>query len=220
LVGATDFAPNTIWSKKFLEAQGHQITTNYFEQDNVSAIRLEKNGKASVGRQSRHIDIRYFFLKDRVKQDDITIRHCPTEAMLADFLTKPLQGELFRRFRDVLMGLKHTDSLVDALPTNTSSNDERVGNKIKNEVVRVQSEKNEKKELFDRDSYVFGGSPKKSSEANERRDEVGTSRHVEGTWSLVVSKKTKKSSNTGHHRTKHENENVYKSNHKFVNNPS
>jgi hypothetical protein len=42
LVGATDYVTNTIWSMMFLEAQGHAITNNIFEQDNVSAIRLEK----------------------------------------------------------------------------------------------------------------------------------------------------------------------------------
>jgi hypothetical protein len=60
LVGASDYIPSTIWSKRFLEAQGHVITNNIFEQDNESAIQLEKNGRASVGKQSRHIDIRYF----------------------------------------------------------------------------------------------------------------------------------------------------------------
>jgi hypothetical protein len=59
LVGASDYIPSTIWSKRFLEAQGHVITNNIFEQDNESAIQLEKNGRASVGKQSRHIDIRY-----------------------------------------------------------------------------------------------------------------------------------------------------------------
>ena len=75
-----------IWLKLFLEAQGIQVSQNYFEQDNVSAIRLERNGRSSAGAKSRHIDIRYFWIKDRVKSEDITIRHCPTTEMLADFL--------------------------------------------------------------------------------------------------------------------------------------
>jgi hypothetical protein len=95
LVGATDYVTNTIWSKMFLEAQGYPIKKNLFEQDNESAIRLEKNGRSSAGKQYRHINIRYFFLKDRIKADGIQINHCPTEEMLADFLTKPLQGSLF-----------------------------------------------------------------------------------------------------------------------------
>jgi hypothetical protein len=73
LVGTTEYIPNTIWSKHFLEAQGHKITTNILEQDNVSAIRLENNGRASSGKLSRHIDIWYFFLKDRIISDGITI---------------------------------------------------------------------------------------------------------------------------------------------------
>ena len=33
-----------------------------------------------------------FFVKDRVDKKDICIQYCPTEQMLADFFTKPLQG--------------------------------------------------------------------------------------------------------------------------------
>jgi hypothetical protein len=104
LIGATDYLPSTIWSKMFMEAQGYEITSNIFEQDNFIAIRLEKNGRASAVKQSRHIVIRYFFMKDQINCDGIRVQHCPTEQMLANFFTKPLQGNLFRRFRDVLMG--------------------------------------------------------------------------------------------------------------------
>ena len=52
------------------------------------------------------------------------IEHCPTEAMLADFFTKPLQGSLFRKFRSVLLGHDHISSLRDPGPSHT---EERVG---------------------------------------------------------------------------------------------
>jgi hypothetical protein len=215
LVGATNFAPNTIWSKKFLEAQGHLVETNILEQDNVSTIRLEKNGKSSAGRQSRHIDIRYFFLKDRVKQDNITIRHCPTEAMLADFLTKPLQGQLFKKFRDVLMGLKHTNTLLESIGPNTSSSRERVGNNEKNEnhnlvrvLVQVPGKENERKESSVREMEAFGNNPTESSGEWVEKDEGSTGEQVEPTWSLVSRKKQNHYPDTGNHRTK--NENVYK----------
>ena len=104
LVGASDYLPNTMWVKMFLEAQGYKIEENYFEQDNESAIKMEKNGRSSAGPKSRHVDIRYFWIKDRTKANGIQIRHCPTLQMLADFLTKPLQGSLFVKFRDVLLG--------------------------------------------------------------------------------------------------------------------
>jgi hypothetical protein len=123
-VGASDYLPNPIWAKAFLEAQGYPIVENFFEQDNESAIKLEKNGRLSAGPKSRHVNIRYFWIKDRVVSEGITIRHCPTAAMLAYFFTKPLQGGLFRKFRDVLLGHAHVASLV-AVPTVPP--EERVG---------------------------------------------------------------------------------------------
>ena len=78
-----------------MEAQGYPTSQCFFEQDNESAIKLEKNGRSSAGPRSRHINIRYFFIKERTTTEDIIIRHCPTLEMLADFFTKPLQGGLF-----------------------------------------------------------------------------------------------------------------------------
>jgi hypothetical protein len=81
-----------------MEAQGHTIEENTFYQESQSAIGFEKNGRKSCGPNSIHIDIRYFFIKDRLGIEDITVEYYPTtEHMLADFFTKPLQGNLFRR---------------------------------------------------------------------------------------------------------------------------
>ena len=80
------------------------VNTNLFYQDNQSAILLEKNGRNSCGDRSRHINIRYFFIKDTVERENITVTHCPTEQMIADFFTKPFQGNLFRNMRDIIMG--------------------------------------------------------------------------------------------------------------------
>ena len=129
VVGASDYLPNTLWAKRFLEAQGYEIGSTRFALDNQSAIRLEKNGRASAGKQSRHVDIRYFFIKDQIQQEKIDIHYCPTEEMLADFYTKPLQGALFNKFRDVLLGHKPISTLQtkNILP----SSEERVGNNDK-----------------------------------------------------------------------------------------
>ena len=63
LVGASDFLPNTIWIKNFLKYQGYEIKKNVYYQDNESALKIEKNGKQSMGQRSKHIDIRYFLLR-------------------------------------------------------------------------------------------------------------------------------------------------------------
>ena len=112
----------------FLEAQGYQMQESFLEQDNESAIKLEKNGRTSAGPKSRHINIRYFWIKDRLKSERVVVRHCPTLAMLADFFTKPLQGHLFRTFRDVLLGHEHVDSLSTSLIASTTK--ERVGDSV------------------------------------------------------------------------------------------
>ena len=104
LVGTSDYLPTAIWIKNFLDAQGYSTDDCILYQDNMSAMKLETNGRRSSGQQSRHIDIRYFFIKDRLCLEHIHLQHCPTAQMLADFLTKPLQGHLFKRLRSVIMG--------------------------------------------------------------------------------------------------------------------
>ena len=79
---------------------------NRLHQDNQSAILLEEKGMASVGKRSRHINVRYFFIRDLVDRGLVEIKYCPTEGMVADFLTKPLQGSLFLRFKNRILGTK------------------------------------------------------------------------------------------------------------------
>lgn len=127
LVGVSDYIPYTIWVQLFLKEQGYTSSEHILHQDNESAIRLAKNGRSSAGKHSRHIDIRYFFIKDRIKTEGISIRHCPTEQMLADFFTKPLQGSLFRKFRNVILGYEHTGTLTKMVPV---THEERVEDRV------------------------------------------------------------------------------------------
>jgi hypothetical protein len=66
---------------------------------------LETNGKQSSSKRTKHIRVRYFFIKDRVSNGDITLKHCPTGEMLADHFTNHLQGALFRKFRAEIQGI-------------------------------------------------------------------------------------------------------------------
>jgi hypothetical protein len=104
VVGTDDVMPQMLWTLYFLEAQGYKIDDNLLYQDNKSSILLETNGRGSSGKQTRHINVRYFFIADRVKSGEIRIEHCPTGIMIADYFTKPLQGALFWRLRDMIMG--------------------------------------------------------------------------------------------------------------------
>ena len=50
------------------------------------------NGKASSGKRSRHVDIRYFFMKKRFDRGEFQVKYCPTELMIEDFFTKLSKG--------------------------------------------------------------------------------------------------------------------------------
>ena len=56
-------------------------------------------------KRTKHINIRYLFITDRVAQGDVSLVWCPTGDMIGDFMTKPLQGALFRKFRYQIMGV-------------------------------------------------------------------------------------------------------------------
>jgi hypothetical protein len=112
LVGANDVLPQALWTKYFMEGQGYG-TNNILYQDNQSTMKLEQNGKASSGKRTRHINIRYFFITDRIAKKEIAIQYCPTKQMVADYFTKPLQGALFYKFRDQILGLAPMEAIHD-----------------------------------------------------------------------------------------------------------
>ena len=108
LVGVNDAMTMILWMKHFIEAQGYPVRENIIYQDNESSMKLEKYGRQSSGKKTRHLDIRYYFVTDNVKQGVVQIRYCPTGDMTADFFTKPLQRSLFKKFRDQILNLAGT----------------------------------------------------------------------------------------------------------------
>jgi hypothetical protein len=49
--------------------------------------------------------VKYFYIKDKIDQNEIVVEHCPTEQMWTDINTKPKQGAIFREFRGQVMGI-------------------------------------------------------------------------------------------------------------------
>ena len=94
-----------LWMRNLLLVQGEKVEDCILFQDNQSSIRL-KYGFASAGKRSKHFDIRFWFITDRVKSGVISsIEFCPTLNMLVDVMTKPLQGSLFQKFRNNVLGI-------------------------------------------------------------------------------------------------------------------
>jgi hypothetical protein len=83
LVGVNDVMPQILWTRYFLEAQGYGVKDSIVNQDNQSAILLEKNWHALSSKRTRHINIQYFFLANRVESNGVPIQYCPTGEMIA-----------------------------------------------------------------------------------------------------------------------------------------
>jgi len=105
LVGAHDGLGLILWSRHFIEAQGYTVDHNILYQDNQSTMLMQRNGRASSTKRTKHIHARYFFIKDKIDSGEIEVLYCPTKEMRADVNTKPLQGSPFRTMRGHLMNV-------------------------------------------------------------------------------------------------------------------
>jgi hypothetical protein len=101
LVGLSDTATLAIHLRNFVIGQGYDIGPAIVYQDNLSCMALMKRGGPGSER-SRHINIRHFWLTERVDNGEVIIEHLGTEKMFANLLTKPVQGAQFAKER---MGL-------------------------------------------------------------------------------------------------------------------
>ena len=104
IVASDDFLSKMVWVQNFLKSQGIALKQNFLGQDNKSAIILEEKGRALLGKQSRAMNVRYFAIKDHVDRGELTVHYCPTEKMVGDFFTKPLQGKKFQNFTRLILG--------------------------------------------------------------------------------------------------------------------
>ena len=78
-------------------------------QDNQSVILLERHGFKSVEKGTRYARIGYFFVTNKFEDKEIKVLYYPTDKMLANCFTKPLQGSLLITHRNSLIGIKEDD---------------------------------------------------------------------------------------------------------------
>jgi hypothetical protein len=104
LVGANDHLPSNIRVQMFLAEQGYVLDKKFLEQDNKSAIRLEKKGRVSAGQKSRYINVGYFWSKNRVDY----LGACR-------FLYQASARTSFPPFCDVILGYCNVNALAHNL---------------------------------------------------------------------------------------------------------
>ena len=120
LIGVYDVLPQVVWTKQFLEEQGWLDSATVVYQDNTSSILLERNGRSSSTKHTKHMNIRYFYVTEQVRKKAIHVTHCPMEEMVGDFFTKPLQGSLFIKMHNYIMG--NEEPGYQALPRSVLNN--------------------------------------------------------------------------------------------------
>jgi hypothetical protein len=123
IYGVDDTLGHILWTRYFMQEQGYVMEPSLIYQDNMSAILLENNGKLSSSKRTRHIKIKYYHMKEKKDDGEISFEHCPTEQMWADINTKPKQGAAFREFRGHVMGIPvdyNDDDYKDTVPSMVS----------------------------------------------------------------------------------------------------
>ncbi|OAE22678.1 hypothetical protein AXG93_2675s1110 [Marchantia polymorpha subsp. ruderalis] len=97
-IAATSAACQATWLRRLLEDMiGKQSDTTTIYIDNKSTIQLCKNPVFLY--RSKHIEVRYHFIRECVESKKICVEHIRTEEQLADILTKPLGRTRFQELR-------------------------------------------------------------------------------------------------------------------------
>ena len=85
---------------------GCDYKKKYHVPDNKSAVLLKVNGKKLSGKQTQHLDIRYFLVTDAVAKGKCEMEWISHSGMNSDYMTKAQSGSEFCRMRDFVMGVK------------------------------------------------------------------------------------------------------------------
>lgn len=96
-----------LWILKLMDSFGVGVKSPIkINEDNQSCIKIAE--KQNFERRSKHIETKFNFVKDLITTNKIKLIYCPTEEMIADILTKPLQSTKIQKFR-AMMGMQEID---------------------------------------------------------------------------------------------------------------
>lgn len=119
LVAISDCVSIGLWARNFLQEQNgkignlirNDIPPMILYQDNLSTIFLIEKGR-STSTRTRHVNIRFYFINDRIKLKEVVVVSKSSEDMVADIMTKPLSRPVFEKLRDILL---NNDKSIDAV---------------------------------------------------------------------------------------------------------
>jgi hypothetical protein len=106
-MAASMAACEVVWLQKLLVALFDQeLEPTIIHCDNQSCIKLSEN--PVFHDRSKHIDIRYHFIRDCVQKGAVQLQYVPTDEQVADILTKALMKGKFVYFRDKMGIVENT----------------------------------------------------------------------------------------------------------------
>ena len=104
LIACSDSLSYIYSIKNILEFLNNKVNNIIIYQDNISTIKLLKN-KRPTSQRSKHIDIRYFFLRDKL-EEEIELKYCPSNLMISDLLTKYINTKQFKLLTNEIINMQ------------------------------------------------------------------------------------------------------------------
>ena len=100
-IAASQATKEAIWLRRLLLDLGFESDgPTELSVDNQGAIKLTKNDE--FHKRTKHIDVRYHFVREKVANEDICISYVPSKENLADIFTKALPRDYFASLRTKL----------------------------------------------------------------------------------------------------------------------
>lgn len=101
-ISAFDAAREATWLRQLLaDVTGMKPEPIRLNIDNQSAISIANS--SNTNKRSKHMDVKYHYIRQEVRNGNIYTEYCPTEDMLADIFTKPLPRNRFEKLCDMLV---------------------------------------------------------------------------------------------------------------------
>ena len=113
-----DCMSSMLWTRYWLDAQVYYVFGGVVFQDNKSAIILENNRNALISKNMKHINIRYYLVKNIIRKYELSVEWCSTGYTIGYFTTKPTQSSKFEIFRGQLIGVNEAQDLGPGNPKN------------------------------------------------------------------------------------------------------
>lgn len=96
-IAVTPASQEGIWLILLLKNLGFPQETVVIMEDNQACIALSKNPQDH--KRTKHIQVRYHFIREQIRDGKFSLKYCPTKSQLADMFTKGLPGKTLRNLR-------------------------------------------------------------------------------------------------------------------------